>query len=68
MREVSCTLECPVSGLPLMITHTSSRVGRLIVIRMPAMTFWMIWRDENATTIPGMPGDVAKVHRSKAGR
>lgn len=66
MNEMSCTLPGPVSGLPLTITHSSSWTGRLMVIRMPAMAFWMIWRDEKANTIPRIPSDAAKAVGSKA--
>ena len=40
----------------------------MIVIRMPARRFRVIWVDEMAMAIPGMPGDATKAVRSKAGR
>ena len=68
VKEISCTLPGPISGRPLTLTHSSSWTGRLIVIRMPARTFWMIWVDETATTIPRMPSDATTAFRSKARR
>ncbi len=66
VKEMSRTLQGPVSGLPLTITHSSSWTGRLIVIRIPATAFWIIWRDENATTIPRRPSDAMKAVSSNS--
>ena len=66
VKEMSCTLQRPVSGLPLTTTHSSSWIGRLIVIRTPATAFCMIWRDENATAIPSIPSDAKKAVSSKS--
>jgi len=39
-----------------------------MVIRTPARTFWTIWLDETATTIPRIPSDATKAVGSKARR
>ncbi|KAF5049314.1 hypothetical protein DSECCO2_441140 [anaerobic digester metagenome] len=68
VKEMSCTLQSPVDGISPTTIHSSSWTGRLIVMRTPARTFWMIWLDETATTIPRMPSDATTALRSKARR